>query len=73
MLGQCVITACTTGSADCDAVAANGCEVEVDPTRGDCQSTIESCKSSVPVSKNAPDGTSCGDTGSCESGDCKPE
>ena len=37
VFGHCVITTCAQGYADCDNAVANGCEHQLDPTLGDCQ------------------------------------
>jgi hypothetical protein len=90
--GHCEIVSCADGSQDCDAVAANGCEL-VDSVRGDCKQqncsgkvsevstdpplddgeecTIEECNGGAPLVRDAPDGTDCGEGGTCKDGSCE--
>jgi formylglycine-generating enzyme required for sulfatase activity len=55
--GDCSITTCRPGFADCDGSAANGCEVAVDANPGNCGACGYSCAQSQFV-------------GICESGYC---
>jgi hypothetical protein len=69
--GSCSITSCNSGYADCDRIASNGCEVNVNTDHNNCGSCGVICGNTANVTSTACASASCQVT-SCASGfaDC---
>jgi hypothetical protein len=63
--GPCTITACNAGFADCDGVAANGCEASLQTDAAHCGSCATTCSA-------VSNGTAACTAGSCGVASCNP-
>ena len=68
--GSCTVVTCASGFADCDATAANGCEVEIAADPANCGFCGQVCNLAHVDQNNCQDGTC--RVGSCDAGfaDC---
>ncbi len=67
--GECVIAACDSGFADCDGLAADGCEIDVETDASHCGACAQGCSPDNVVAATCSAGTC---DGVCEAGwvDC---